>query len=155
MATTLSNCMTSLFIVLSLDLAPASAVHRPNLQHRVLTHCLCSNLAYAIGLSERVRRRVEAFGLVELGDAEASALQSSKVEHLGLLIMVVPSCARFMNPWLVLVLPGAIVFGLGGVAEAVRSGSSAGEVCNRIALSCSAWLFGLVTGVTFCVIAIQ
>ena len=121
----------------------------------MLTHCSCSNLAYAIGLSERVRRRVEAFGLVDLGDAEASALQSSKVVHLVLLVCVVPSCARFMNPWLVLVLPGAIVFGLGGVAEAVRSSSRAGQVFQRIALLCGMWLLGLIAGVTFCVIAIQ
>ena len=122
----------------------------------MLAHCLlCSNLAYAIGLSERVRRRVEAFGPVDLGDAEASALQSSKVMHLGLLVMVVPLCARFMNPWFVLVLPGAIVFGLGGAADVVRSGSGAGEVCKRIGLGCGVWLLGLIAGATFSVIAIQ
>ena len=45
----------------------------------------CSNVAFAVGLSERLRSRVETAGRVELSDAEASALVRTKVVHIALI----------------------------------------------------------------------
>jgi hypothetical protein len=44
------------------------------------------NVAYVVGLSERVRTRVEEFGRVELRDAEAAVLVWSKAVHVVLLV---------------------------------------------------------------------
>ena len=49
------------------------------------------NAAYAVGLSERVRTRVEKFGRVELQDAEAMALVWGKAVHVALLVVAVPA----------------------------------------------------------------
>ena len=42
-------------------------------------------MAFAVGLSERLRSRVETAGRVELSDAEASALVRTKVVHIALI----------------------------------------------------------------------
>ena len=57
------------------------------------------NAAYAVGLSERVRTRVEEFGRVQLRDTEAAALLRSKVVHVALLLVAWPclrGCGRAM-----------------------------------------------------------
>jgi hypothetical protein len=84
------------------------------------------NVAYAVGLSERVRTRVEEFGKVELRDAEAAALVWSKVVHMVLLVatmLVLVWSAKF---GILLFghktfLTAFLAFWLGGVAEAVAT----------------------------------
>ena len=48
--------------------------------------CEIDNICFHVGLSERVRSRVEAVGKVELGDVEAAALASSKIVHIGAIV---------------------------------------------------------------------
>ena len=82
------------------------------------------NLAFSIGLSERVRSRVEEAGRVELTDAEATGLARSKIVHVvlvvGAMLATVRVAASF-GPQLGPVVMGAIIYfvlWLGGLFEA-------------------------------------
>jgi hypothetical protein len=109
------------------------------------------NVAYAVGLSERVRTRVEEFGRVELRDTEAAALVRSKVLHVVLIVVAVlvavwsgayfgrttASFATFLIPFL--------AFWLGGVAEAVATpGAGAAEKIKGIGKATAAAVLGFV-----------
>jgi hypothetical protein len=76
------------------------------------------NAAYAVGLSERVRTRVEQFGRVQLRDTEAAALVQSKAVHVVLLVAAVPT-AVWLGSHTFGFLPAFVAFWLGGVAEAI------------------------------------
>ena len=78
------------------------------------------NAAYAVGLSERVRTRVEEFGRVELRDIEAMALVQSKAVHVVLLVVVVPA-AVWSGHGVVAFLVPYLAFWLGGMASRRRS----------------------------------
>jgi hypothetical protein len=78
------------------------------------------NAAYAVGLSERVRTRVEEFGRVELWDTEAAALVRSKVVYVALLVAAVPTMVWSANVLAAMFAP-FLTFWLGGVAEAVAT----------------------------------
>jgi hypothetical protein len=66
-----------------------------------------------VGLSERVRTRVEEFGRVELQDTEAEALVRSKAVHVVLLVVAVPTIVWSGNAR-VAVLILFLAFWLGG-----------------------------------------
>ena len=103
------------------------------------------NAAYAVGLSERVRTRVEEFGRVELRDAEAAALVRSKAVHVALLagamlagVWSVDFDAASMNAFL--------AFWLGGVAEAVATpGAGAAEKVKGFGKATGAAVLGFVS----------
>ena len=78
------------------------------------------NAAYAVGLSERVRTRVEQFGRVQLRDTEAAALVQSKAVHVVLLVVVVLVGVWSGNFFVAGMIP-YLAFWLGGVAEAVAT----------------------------------
>ena len=104
------------------------------------------NAAYAVGLSERVRTRVEKFGRVELHDTEAAALVWSKAVHVTLLVVAVPAAVWSGNllGWKVLFIV-FLAFWLGGVAEAVAaSGAGAAEKCKGVSKVTGAAGLGLV-----------
>ena len=71
-----------------------------------------------VGLSERVRTRVEAFGRVELRDTEAAALVRSKAVHM---VLVVATVLAVVSAIRVQMAPPVmfLAFWLGGVFEAV------------------------------------
>ena len=48
--------------------------------------CDIDNIAFVLGLSERVRARVEDAGRVELSEVEAAALVRTKSVHVGLIV---------------------------------------------------------------------
>ena len=84
------------------------------------------NAAYAVGLSERVRTRVEKFGRVELRDTEAAVLVRSKAVHVVLLMAAV--FAGLLPGVYVTFLTPLLAFWLGGVAEAATTpGTGAAE----------------------------
>ena len=101
------------------------------------------NAAYAVGLSERVRTRVEEFGRVELRDTEAAALVRSKAVHVVLLVAAVPTIVWSGNNALVALVP-FLVFWLGGVAETVaRPGARAAEKIKGVGKATGATFLGL------------
>ena len=101
------------------------------------------NAAYAVGLSERVRTRVEEFGRVELGDAEAAALVRSKAVHVALLVGAVLASVWSADTWVSRV--AFLAFWLGGVAEAVATpGAGAAEKAKGVGKATGAAVLGLV-----------
>jgi hypothetical protein len=78
------------------------------------------NAAYAVGLSERVRTRVEQFGRVELRDTEAAALVLSKAVHMVLLVPAVLAAVWAVNFSVAMMAP-FLAFWLVGVAEEVAT----------------------------------
>jgi hypothetical protein len=104
------------------------------------------NAAYAVGLSERVRTRVEKFGRVELQDAEAMALVWGKAVHVALLVVAVPAAVWSGNllGWMVMFIP-FLAFWLGGVAEAVATpGAGAAEKVKGVGQATGAAALGFV-----------
>jgi hypothetical protein len=100
-----------------------------------------------VGLSERVRTRVEEFGRVELRDDEAVALVWSKAVHLHVVLLVV---AVPVVVWSGTSQIGGAVFfisfpafWLGGVAEAVATpGAGAAERIKGVGKATAAALLG-------------
>jgi hypothetical protein len=101
------------------------------------------NAAYAVGLSERVRTRVEEFGRVEPRDAEALVLVQSRAVHAVLLVVAVPAIVWSAN-FFVAVLVTFLAFWLGGVAEAVATqGAGAAEKVKGVGKATGAAVLGL------------
>jgi hypothetical protein len=127
----------------------------------ILCHsCLSSvrqidNVAYAVGLSERVRTRVEEFGRVELRGAEAAALVRSKVVHVVLLVVAVPT-AVWSDSILIAWFLSFLAFWLGGVAEVVATpGAGATEKVKGIGKATGAALLGVVSFYILVLVAFQ
>ena len=109
------------------------------------------NVAYAVGLSERVRTRVEEFGRVELRDAEAAALVRSKVLHVALVVGTVLAGVWSANLDAASLIP-FLAFWLGGVAETVATpGGGAAEKAKGVGKATGAMLLGFVG---FCILAV-
>jgi hypothetical protein len=111
------------------------------------------NVAYAVGLSERVRTRVEEFGRVELRDAEAAALVRSKAVHVALIVGAVLATVWSADGGTAAntIWPG-LAFWLGGVAEAVATpGTGAVEKAQGVGKATGAMLLGFVG---FCILAV-
>ena len=107
------------------------------------------NAAYAVGLSERVRTRVEEFGRVELRDAEAAALVRSKAVHVALV-----AGAMLAGVWSA---DGNVALGiwLGGVAEVVATpGAGAAEKAKGVGKATGAAVLGVV-GYTILFVAMR
>jgi hypothetical protein len=102
------------------------------------------NAAYAVGLSERVRTRVEKFGRVEFRDTEAAALVRSKAAHMVLLVVTVPTATWSGNGVVATVTP-FLAFWLGGVAEVVATpGAGAAEKIKGVGKATGAALLGFI-----------
>lgn len=86
------------------------------------------NLAFSIGLSERVRSQVEEAGRVELTDDEVTALARSKVVHVVLIVaamLVTVRVAAPLGPTLGPLVMGGIIYfvlWLGGLFDATITG---------------------------------
>ena len=102
------------------------------------------NAAYAVGLSERVRTRVEEFGRVKLRDTEAAALVRSKAVHVVVLVATVLTVVWSGN-YLVCLFAPFLAFWLGGVAEAVTTPSAgAAEKIKGVGKATGAAALGVV-----------
>ena len=109
--------------------------------------CEVDNIAFTLGLSERVRRRVETAGRVDLSDDEAESLAHMKVVHISLIMVFVPAgllvahvTASFAGCWVAM---GPIW--LGGVVEAFMPEATVGETAQRVGET----VLQAVTGVIF------
>jgi hypothetical protein len=98
-----------------------------------------------VGLSERVRTRVEEFGRVKLLDTEVVALVWSKAVHVVLLVVAVPTIVWSGNAGVVLFI-SVLTFWLGNVAEVVATpGTGAVEKGKAIGKATGAALLGLIS----------
>jgi hypothetical protein len=111
------------------------------------------NAAYVVGLSERVRIRVEEFGRVELRDAEAATLVRSKAVHVALVAGAV--LAGVWSASKATVVLAFLAFWLGGVAEAVATpGAGAAEKAKGgVGKAMGAFVLGVV-GIGILIVAI-
>jgi hypothetical protein len=101
------------------------------------------NAAYAVGLSERVRTRVEEFGRVELRDTQAAALVRSKSVHVVLVVVTVPAAVWMENLPLPVLVP-YFAFWLGAIAEALATpGAGVSEKIKGVGKATGAAVLGL------------
>jgi hypothetical protein len=104
-----------------------------------------------VGLSERVRTRVEEFGRVKLRDTEAAALVRSKAVHVVVLVATVltvvwsgADSGRTTNGLATFLIP-FLAFWLAGVAEAVATpGAGAAEKIKGVGKATGAAVLGVV-----------
>jgi hypothetical protein len=102
------------------------------------------NVAYTVGLSERVRTRVEEFGRVELRDTEATTLVRSKVVHVVMLVAAVIAGVWSASFLFALMFPFLACW-MGGVVEAVAMpGAGAVEKIKGVVKASGAVVLGLV-----------
>jgi hypothetical protein len=103
------------------------------------------NVAYAVGLSERVRTRVEEFGRVELRDAEAAALVWSKAVHVVLLVPAVLVAVWSAKNFHAFLFP-FLAFWLGGTVEAVATpAAGAAEKIKSVGKATGAAVLGMAS----------
>lgn len=104
------------------------------------------NVAYAIMLDERVRSRVEQRSRVKLDNEQVAWLMRSKVVHVGLVVVVVPSAVWYSHVFSMFI--PMLCFWVGGVMEAVMdaaaTGAGATGACKGVARATGAFLLGMV-----------
>jgi hypothetical protein len=104
------------------------------------------NVAYAVGLSERVRTRIEEFGRVELRDMEAAALVRSKAVHMVLIVVTVLVMVWSFEAILRSFEAAFFAFWLGNVAEVVTTpGAGALEKIKGVGKATAAAVLGVVS----------
>ena len=115
-------------------------------------------MAFAVGLSERLRSRVETAGRVELSDAEASALVRTKVVHITLIGFWIPfSVSAALSPTYSNVLktplqqvatgltdPTFMIFLIGGAVESFVPGSTVVATAKRLAITFVDFVVGMI-----------
>jgi hypothetical protein len=109
----------------------------------ILFLCEVDNAAYAMGLGDRVRARVEHVGRVELGGLEAAALVRTKVAHIGAITMYGLGMVWLQNRMLGVAL-AYVPFWIGGVAEALVVTSGGADTAKRVCKVTGAALLGPV-----------
>ena len=108
----------------------------------ILFLCDIDNIAFNVGLGERVRARVEAVGRVELQDVEATALTRTKVVHVILVVLVV-SCSVWTKVFILAFYTSFLAFVIGGVAESFVQGAGGKETLKRVATTIAASVAGV------------
>lgn len=124
----------------------------------ILFLCNIDNVAYAVGLSERLRTRVEQFGHVELEDAEADALVRAKAVHVVLIVATLlwsvswgASGGDYARE--IAELIPIFAFWAGGVDESVTMpGTTAAEKAKGACKATGAFVLGIVANVSFRII---
>ena len=114
-------------------------------QHAFIRHTLnIDNIAFTLGLGERVRARVEDAARVELNDLEAATLAWTKTLHTAMVVV-----AAVLGVFLAEFEPVfALSFGsffLGGVAQSCALGATVGQKCKRGCCVVVSSLLGVVT----------
>lgn len=101
------------------------------------------NAAFAIGLSERIRTRVEEFGRVDLSSTQAKALVQSKAAHVCLISSAIVLAVVSQHDDTILLL-SYLAFWLGGVVEAFALSDKPVEIFRRTAELTGALCLGVV-----------
>lgn len=100
------------------------------------------NIAFRIGLSERMRTLVEDAGRVDLNDATAAALVRMKIAHLCLIPLAIAAPMVLGRQTYLLVNGG---FWAGGVLESFAPGATATETFCRIVKVTGACILGILS----------
>ena len=91
----------------------------------MLFMCEIDNIAYAVGLSESARARVEAVGRVELGEKERGALARLKSSHTVLVVAAVMAGVLTRTAMGAAQIPITVLsFLVGGVLEAATTATT-------------------------------
>ena len=116
----------------------------------ILFLCEVDNIAFTLGLSERVRARVVAVGRVELSDNEAKSLVQTKTVHVGLFMVFVPGSVWFAHYTATFgaCLVAGVPLWVGGVVEAFKTGAPC-ETGRRVGAALAQMAFGFVFGFVF------
>lgn len=132
----------------------ADTVFCINLSKAILFLCEVDNIAFALGVSERVRRRVETAGRVDLSDDEADAMAHMKVVHIVLIMVFVPASllvahvtASFGGCWVAM---GPVW--LGGVVEAFKQEATAGATAWRIGATALQAVTGVIVSLAIFIV---
>lgn len=107
----------------------------------VLFLCEVDNVAYAVGLSEKVRARVEFAGRVHLDADDVTALSITKAVHVFFLVICVPLGVATQ-------ISGSPIaaFILAGLAEVVATpGVSTSAKLKRVGVTVAAFLLGQIS----------
>lgn len=118
----------------------------------VLFLCEVDNVAFAVGLSERVRTRVETAGHVELDDSEASTLARTKLVHASLIVIGVIAAVGSKAGINASFLP-LIPFWVGEAVELIVPGESLRWNCGRVGKVTAAFVLGNVGIFTLAMLA--
>jgi hypothetical protein len=117
--------------------------------------CEIDNICFRVGLSERVRSRVESVGRVELGDAEAAALARSKLVHVSVIVFctlaTVGSVALLFGEAASPATTATVwSFWIAGVLEeAIAPDATSSDKVRRACAVTVSWLLGLAAAVCF------
>ena len=109
----------------------------------VLFMCEIDNVAYSVGLSERVKTRIEQFGRVELGADEVARLVWSKATHVGLIVLAVLASVSSRSYGLTFAF-SYFAFWIGAVVEAVGPGCLKEGTAATVAQTTGSCLLGIV-----------
>ena len=100
------------------------------------------NVAYEVGLAERLRTRVEVAGRVVLDEAELSALSRTKTIHIVLIVIAIITTVaqRSFNAlwWTV-----HLAYLIGGVAECFSPDAATKTYCE-VTRTVAKWAFGYI-----------
>ena len=108
------------------------------------------NIAFAMGMSERMRRKVEDVGRVTLTDDDAVALVQTKTLYIILVVIIVLAgvSARWRSGSAHLVY-SFLLFWIGGVVEAFLSGTTVADKAKGAGLATGAAILGLISFIGF------
>eukprot|EP01051_Picozoa_sp_SAG22_P005841 SAG22_NODE_360_length_11744_cov_37.781623_13_plen_132_part_00 len=93
----------------------------------ILFLCEVDNIGYEVGLSERLRSRVERHGRLEIGDAEADALVRTKAVHVVVLVVACVGTHVCMQASLALHYQSVLHYAMGPIAVSGQNHSRADE----------------------------
>jgi hypothetical protein len=110
----------------------------------VLFLCEVDNLAYAIGLNEKVRAQLEVKGRIELSEVEADSLARSKLVHMCVLGVAIPYAVWVGGESQLEVGIIFLALYLAGVVEAVVDVDGVVNACKKVGILTGRWLLGLV-----------
>jgi hypothetical protein len=112
----------------------------------ILFLCEVDNIVFTVGLSERVRARVEGAGRVELGHVAVEALVRTKIAHtIGIMLSIGALPFSRHVGWSLVMAPA--VFWVGGVVDSFAPKDSGEDGCGvgaRICMATGASLLGMV-----------
>ena len=100
------------------------------------------NVAYALGLGEQARARVEAVGRVELSESDAAFLSRTKIVHIVVIVAGIGGMVASCD--IETVIYFTVAWWLAGLAESIRP--SPAETAKRMAMVTISAIAGWAVG---------
>ena len=126
----------------------------------VLFLCELDNVAFAVGLPEHIRSRVEKVGRVELAPADIEVIAWSKAVHMVLVVVfifvwILTASAGPMSPAQVVGIQ-FLPFLLGGICDALRSpGATTAEKMRGVGVVIGLSFAGPIAYITIMLISVK